>query len=109
MSKPDGYYFYSIVNNNKIISTTKLLPQTMLDLFRFLINEFGDQDYDSVADIFNYWPVDFKAKYGKPIQCLYIEYHKKNEKFNTGFIVYARNKTNAEKALQAHLENKHNE
>jgi hypothetical protein len=105
MSKPNGYHFYCIVENNKLISTKKLLPQTMLDLVRYVIKQFGDEDYDSVVDLFDYWPVDFTAKYTKPVQYLYFTRDKESGDIEKGFIVYARNKTNAEKAMQDWLDN----
>lgn len=108
MSKQKGYHFYCVVKNDKIIRTSKLVPQTMLDLMRFVIEKFGDNDYDSVVDILNYWPVDFTTKYTKPVQCLYLSHDEDtHEVISVGYIVYASNKTNAEKAMQAHLNGKH--
>ena len=99
MSKPIGYHFYCIVVNKKLVSTQKLTPQIMLNLVRYIIETFGDKDYDTVADLFDYWPVDFSLRYSKPVQSLYIDYDDNHNALESGFIVYAKTKTNAEKAM----------
>lgn len=104
MSNKTGQYFICVVEKGKLVSTEKLRPQRMLELVRFLINRFGEQEYDSVVDIFNYWPIDFKAGYKKPVQCLYVDYDKDaHETLGTGFVVYAYSKTKAEDVMHYFL------
>ena len=98
-----GYHYFCAVENNKIIEISKLTPSRMLDLIRFLIAEFGDEDYDSVTDIFNHWPVDFSLKNKKPVQSLYVDYNKEHEVIGMGYVVYSSNKTKAEELMKEYL------
>lgn len=99
-----GYYYLCVVENKQITEVSKLTPSRMLDLFRYLIKEFGDEDYDNVIDMLDYWPVDFKLKNKKPVQSLYINYHYNHKAIGAGYIVYASNREIAKQVMQDYLE-----
>ena len=96
-------YYLCVAENDKISEVNKLTPSRMLDLFRYLIKEFGDENYDSVVDMLNYWPVDFSLKYKRPVQTLYIT-RNDNKTSEIGYIVYAGSAEKAKQTMQNYLE-----
>lgn len=99
MKNKRGYHYLCVVENDGITELNKLTPNCMLNLVKYLISEFGDKDYDSVVDLFEYWPVDFCLGYEKPVQTLYINFTEDRRVFNTGYIVYAHDKKEAEQTM----------
>ena len=97
-------YYLCVAENKQIIELSKLTPSRMLDLFRYLIKEFGDEDYDSVVDMLNYWPVDFSLKYKRPVQSLYMTRNNNPKTLIVGYIVYAGSAEKAKQTMQNYLE-----
>ena len=99
-----GYYYLCVVKNKQIIELSKLTPSRMLDLFRYLVKEFGDEGYDNIIDMLDYWPVDFKLKNKKPVQSLYVSYNDEHKVAGMGYIVYAYSREKAKQTIQNFLE-----
>lgn len=104
MTNRKGFYYLCVVENKQITELSKLTPSRMLDLFRYLVKEFGDEDYDNIADMLNYFPVDFKSKNKKLVQMLYVNFNSEHQVVGTGYIVYAYNRKIAEHIMQKYLE-----
>ena len=103
MTNRKGFYYLCVVGNKQIIELNKLTPSRMLDLFRYLVKGFGDEDYDNVIDMLDYWPVDFKLKNKKPVQMLYVNFNSEYQVAETGYIVYACNRETAKQLIQEKL------
>ena len=104
MTNRKGFYYLCVVENKQITELSKLTPSRMLDLFRYLVKEFGDEDYDNIADMLNYFPVDFKSKNKKLVQMLYVNFNSEHQIIGTGYIVYACNRETAKQLVQEKLE-----
>lgn len=103
MTNRKGFYYLCVVKNKQITELSKLTPSRMLDLFRYLFKEFGDEDYNNIADMLNYWPVDFNSKNKKPVQTLYVNFNSEYQVVETGYIVYACNRETAKQLVQEKL------
>ena len=103
MTNRKGFYYLCVVENKQITELSKLTPSRMLDLFRYLVKEFGDEDYDNIVDMLNYFPVDFKSKNKKPVQMLYVNFNSEHQIAGTGYIVYACNRETAKQLVQEKL------
>ena len=103
MTNRKGFYYICTVENKQITELSKLTPSRMLDLFRYLIKEFGDEDYDNIVDMLNYCPVDFNLKNKKPVQILYVNFNGGHQVVGTGYIVYACNRETAKQLIQKKL------
>ena len=104
MTNRKGFYYLCVVENKQITELSKLTPSRILDLFRYLVKEFGDEDYDNIIDMLDYWPVDFNSKNKKPVQMLYVNFNSEHQVIGTGYIVYACNKEMVKQHIQKYLE-----